>query len=193
MQISAATYPKRHYESNEQTSLKESHISNDSNQNEDNQKLHDNKIEPQPDNGVIQEDQMKIKMRDLRQKELKLRKWEEQLKTRDKLIKDSNKDRTTLESYITKLEGEKSEQECTIRTLKREIASLESPVKQSEPILIKHEQPISSHQKNNDLLTNIHDKVTNYLLRQVDIQINKLDNMNLESSHGNTVDERPLR
>jgi hypothetical protein len=60
---------------------------------------------------------MKIKMRDLRQKELKLRKWEEQLKTRDKLIKDSNKDRTTLESYITKLEGEKSEQECTIRTL----------------------------------------------------------------------------
>jgi hypothetical protein len=60
-------------------------------------------------------------------------------------------------------------------------------------MLIKHEQPISFHQKNNDLLTNIHDKVTNYLLRQVDIQINKLDNMNLESLHGNTVDERSLR
>ena len=178
---------------NDSKQNEELHIGNDSNQNEDNHKLYDNTIEPQPDNGVIQEDQMKIKMRDLRQKELKLRKWEEQLKIHQKPIKNSNKDRTTLESYITKLEGEKSEQECTIRTLKRKIPSLKSPVKQFEPILIKHEQPISSHQKNNDLLTNIHDKVTNYLLRQVDIQINKLDNMNLESSHGNTVDERPLR
>jgi len=115
IQASPATYPKIHYESNERTSLKqlsisnasnqneELHICNASNQNEDNDKLYDNTIEPQPDNGVIQEDQMKIKMRDLRQKELKLRKWEEQLKTREKLIKDSNKDRTTLESSIKKV------------------------------------------------------------------------------------------
>ena len=90
------------YISNASNQNEELHIGNASNQNEDNHKLYDNKIEQQPDNGVIQEDQMKIKMRDLRQKELKLRKWEEQLKTRERLIKDSNKDRTTLESYIKK-------------------------------------------------------------------------------------------
>jgi hypothetical protein len=85
---------------NDSKQNEELHIGNDSNQNEDNHKLYDNTIERQPDNGVIQEDQVKIKMRNLRQTELKLRKWEEQLKIREKLIKDSNKDRTTLESYI---------------------------------------------------------------------------------------------
>lgn len=60
--------------SNASNQNEELQLGNDSNQNEDNNKLYDNKIEQQPDNGVIQEDQMKIKMRDLRQKELKLRK-----------------------------------------------------------------------------------------------------------------------
>jgi hypothetical protein len=35
IQVSPATYPKRHYESNEQTSLKELHKSNDNNHNEE--------------------------------------------------------------------------------------------------------------------------------------------------------------
>jgi hypothetical protein len=59
---------------NDSNQNEELHIGNDSNQNEDNHKFYNNTTEPQTDNGVLQEDQMEIKMRNLRQKELKLRK-----------------------------------------------------------------------------------------------------------------------
>lgn len=42
---------------------------------------------------------------ELRQKELHLKKWEEELKLKGKLINENDKDRTKLLSYVTKLEN----------------------------------------------------------------------------------------
>ena len=42
---------------------------------------------------------------ELRQKKLHLKKWEEELKLKEKLINENDKDRTKLLSYVTKLEN----------------------------------------------------------------------------------------
>ena len=61
----------------------------------------------------------------MRQKEIRLRKWEEELKIREKSMQDNNERTVRLESYIKNLELEKTEYENTIRTLKRKIVNLE--------------------------------------------------------------------
>ncbi|VDI71155.1 Hypothetical predicted protein [Mytilus galloprovincialis] len=121
-----------------------------------------------------------IKMGELRQKEIKMRKWED-LKVREESLLDSNERYIRLETYIKRLESEKEEYENTIRTLKRKILYMENT----------HSYPISNNNvqdqgrstnvpENTELLENIHKKVTNYILRQVDIQFQKIKHVHLE-------------
>ena len=70
-------------------------------------------------------DDLSVKMSDLRAKELKLKKWEDDLKLKEKTLSETSKEKTKLNSYIKKLEAEKEENQLTIRTLRNRIDSIE--------------------------------------------------------------------
>ena len=96
---------------------------------------------------------------------------EEDLKIREKSLLDSNERYIRLETYIKRLESEKEEHENTIRTLKRKISYMEDT--HSYPIRNNNVQDkgrSTNDPQNTEWLHNIHKKVTNYILRQVDIQ-----------------------
>ena len=101
------------------------------------------------------------KMSELRQKEIKLRKWGDDLKIKEKFIQDNSKDRIRMETYIKQLESEKEKHEQTIRTLKRKIVNLEDNYATRE-CNQEHMTKHSSH-PSSELLDNIHKKVTNYI------------------------------
>ena len=63
--------------------------------------------------------------RELRQQDLKLRKWEEELKLRESKCNDISKEFSHLEDYVRKTEARNVELEKTIRTLERKIHVLE--------------------------------------------------------------------
>ncbi|MCG7868272.1 MAG: hypothetical protein JAY74_18145, partial [Candidatus Thiodiazotropha taylori] len=67
-----------------------------------------------------------VKQRELRQKELKLKKWEEELKIREAKTAELEGDKSRLEDYICKTEARNVELEATIRTLQRRISVLEN-------------------------------------------------------------------
>ena len=60
-----------------------------------------------------------IKMKDLRQKELKLKKWEEDLKIREAQLTNTENERIRLQTYVSKLEARNKELEQTLRIYKR--------------------------------------------------------------------------
>jgi chromosome segregation ATPase len=62
---------------------------------------------------------------ELRQKELHLKKWEEELKLKEKLINENDKDRTKLLSYVTKFENRNHELFLHIQTLQTRIEQVE--------------------------------------------------------------------
>jgi len=120
------------------------------------------------------------KMNELRQKEIKLLKWEDDMKIKEKLIQDNSKDIIRMETYIKQLESEKEEHEQTIRTLKRKIVNLEDNYTTRE-CNQEHMTTQSSH-SSSALLDNIYKKVTNYILKQVDVQLQKIENLENGSS-----------
>ena len=113
----------------------------------------------------------------MRQKEIRLRKREEEMKIREKALQDNNERTVRLESYIKNLELEKDEYENTIRTLKRKIINLEDTKSYTakEEVNCTSSNSTTYDTNNQSLLQDIHKKVTNYILKQVDIQIQKLD------------------
>ena len=111
---------------------------------------------------------------EMRQKHLRLKKLEQDLKLKEKLIQDTCRDKTRLETRLLQLESQNDELMSTIRTLKRKIAVLEetnSP-RQTQPVGNCYIKPPPTPE--NELMTNIHSKVTRYILKQVDIQLEKL-------------------
>lgn len=141
------------------TKDKKQHRAKNNNQCKDN---HDNII-------------VSTKMSELRQKEIKLRKWEDELKIKEKLVEDNSRDRIRMETYIKQLESEKEEYEQTIRTLKKKIVNHEdkySTTEYNREHLTKQPSQASS-----ELLDTIHKKVTNSILRQVDVQLQKIENL----------------
>ena len=62
-----------------------------------------------------------VKSRELRQLEVKLKKWEEELKLREIQLNEKENDRRRLEDYLRKTEARNSELEATIRTLYRKM------------------------------------------------------------------------
>ena len=103
-------------------------------------------------------------MSEFRQKEIKLQKWGDDLKIKEKFLQDNSKDKIRMETY-------------TIRTLKRKIVNLEDNYATRE-CNQEHMTKHSSH-PSSELLNNIHKKVINYILKQVDVQLQKIENLDI--------------
>ena len=69
---------------------------------------------------------MSNRNRELRQQDLKLRKWEEELKLRETRCNELNKGFSRLEDYVLRIEARNVELEKIVRTLERKIYVLES-------------------------------------------------------------------
>ena len=120
-------------------------------------------------------DTKEIKLSELRSKETKLRKFEEELKIREKSLDDRDKERLKLETYIKKLESRVQEMELTIKTLKQ----------QSDPQMncalpkmqqVSTENPINPvTDQFNEQVMNIHKRVTSIVIKQIDMQLDKLE------------------
>lgn len=125
-----------------------------------------------------------IKMTELRQKEVKLRKWEEELKIKDKVIQDNSQRCIRLETYIRKLESEKEEYENTIKTLKRTINMMEESQDRNS---IPHKLPPDETISNTKLVQGLQDRVTKYILKQVDKQIEQMEKQ-VDINNGKTTE-----
>ena len=66
-----------------------------------------------------------VKLRELRQMETKLRKWEDELKQRESRLSNYEVDYKRMEDYLQKTEARNLELESTVRTLQRRISVLE--------------------------------------------------------------------
>ena len=101
------------------------------------------------------------------------------------MLQDDQDRYVRLETYIKKIESEKEEYENTIQTLKRKIVLLEE-----EPQINMNECYESTSKTSNDtLIHSINNRVTSYILRQADQQIQKME-VN-EHTAGQTKFETP--
>ncbi|MCG8047907.1 MAG: hypothetical protein N0E48_20170, partial [Candidatus Thiodiazotropha endolucinida] len=124
------------------------------------------------------------KQKEMRQLEAKLRKKDEELKLKELKIKEYESKSGKLESKIESLEFRNRELEQTITYMTDHIKTLESehvpnsPVIQPTASAPKSAAPGSSQPSNNyrseKLIQGIHDRVSAYLLLQVEKQIDKL-------------------
>ena len=82
------------------------------------------------------------------------------------------------QNHTSKIQNQKKiEYENTIRTLKRKIVNLEDTKSYAakEEVNCTSSNSTTYDTNNQSLLQDIHKKVTNYILKQVDIQNQKLD------------------
>ena len=152
-------------------------------------------------------DRAVIKLREVRQLEAKLKKWEEDLKLREAKVANSNVDSRRMEEYVSKTEARNVELEATVRTLQRKICLLENEVSNlaanrpapgnkfksssnyaDPPLLIngssnQHSADRSNNaytKETNDLVLGIQQQVTRFVLNKVSQQINRLELMDQE-------------
>ena len=144
---------------------------------------------------------MSNKNRELRQQDLKLRKWEEELKLRETRCNERNKDFSQLEDYVRRTEARNVELEKTVGTLERKIYVLESePSAQRIGIAIpvsndvgsvsstnkSHVNPfrsvIDDSMKSQDypgstdqLIIGVRDQVTHYIMNRVRSEFEQLE------------------
>ncbi|XP_071169795.1 interaptin-like [Mytilus edulis] len=115
----------------------------------------------------------KIRMKELKQLEQKLKKREEQIKMKEAMINENMKEKTNILDRLHKSEFRNIELENTIKTLYTKIESLQNKPNQHLP-----EHQSSASKTTDDLVTGIREKVTKYVLSKVDDEINKLQNEN---------------
>ncbi|CAG2205055.1 unnamed protein product [Mytilus edulis] len=115
----------------------------------------------------------KIRMKELKQLEQKLKKREEQIKMKEAMINENMKEKTNILDRLHKSEFRNIELENTIKTLYTKIESLQNKPNQHLP---EHQSSVSK--TTDDLVTGIREKVTKYVLSKVDDEINKLQNEN---------------
>ena len=98
----------------------------------------------------------------LRQKELKLKRWEEDLCLKEKLVNEHEKDHTKL-SYIAKLENKHHENSLHIQTLQTRIEQLEcQPARKANDYQFSHYKNTDNNQRtagNIHLMNSIQDRV----------------------------------
>ncbi|XP_071133057.1 uncharacterized protein [Mytilus edulis] len=125
------------------------------------------------------EDTILPKPSELRARELKVRKAEEQLKIKEKSLKEVQNDRVLLESRCQQLEARNFELEQTVKLLKRRI---ESNSNLTIPTLTNTGEPkqgnTDSFQKMkeqlDEKLAKLHTKLSNIVIDEMDRQINKI-------------------
>ena len=107
---------------------------------------------------------------DLKLKEVKLKKQEDVLKLREKFVKDKTKDQTRLMTYCEKLESRNNELEQSLKTLTARIEQLEGKSTGDNTHI-----PAGIASTSPTLLESVHERVTTFILRQVDKQLQLLD------------------
>ena len=129
-----------------------------------------------------------VKLSDIRAREQKLKRWEEDLKLKEKTLTEASK----YKSHIRKLEAEKEENLLTIRTLRDRIDSIELKLRNNytkvDNITSQSGHKAILSEQNEHLIQSVHDKVTNFILRQIDNQISKLDFRNCDEETKQTVE-----
>ncbi|KAK3103535.1 hypothetical protein FSP39_019947 [Pinctada imbricata] len=112
-----------------------------------------------------------VKMKDVRTKEQRLRKWEEELKIREAQLNQHEAHSQKKDAYIARLEAQNIELERSIRILRRRIAMLEENSTKDETPNTENK----SHSKPTDkLLSDIQDRVTKSTVDKVDKQPQQL-------------------
>ncbi|MES9884858.1 MAG: hypothetical protein ABW185_28765 [Sedimenticola sp.] len=132
------------------------------------------------------------KQRELRQLEMRLKKWETELKLKEVQFADKEKENRRLEDYLRKTEARNNELEQTIRTLQRRINvaeqfNIETPnvngetanvnisnLKASNANNIFNQQPLSG---TDNLIHSVHERVTRFIMDKVDKQIQQLETL----------------
>ena len=134
------------------------------------------------------------KLKDLRQKEAKLRKWEEELKLKETQLKATEADRTRRETYISQIESRNLELEQTIRILKRRVTDLERGGGIDTNICAEGNKMTgadqlgrtgNAHDRNHigSLVEKMHEKVSSFILHKMDKQINDLCHTHSETEY----------
>ena len=157
-------------------------------------------------------DSLSVKQRELRQLEIKLKKWEEELKTQEAKMADMTTTAKKLENYLERTEARNVELERTVRTLQRKICVLEdsggTPTMQGPKIPLDGSvngiggglsQGLSSYPgwqsplhhygppPYSDLISGIHQQVSRFVLNKVARQLNELEMAdNLHMHHHQT-------
>ncbi|CAC5377921.1 unnamed protein product [Mytilus coruscus] len=130
-------------------------------------------------------EQKEIKQAELRQRETKVHKREQEVKIRERLLEESKNERTWFQSHIHKLESRIKELERSNEIVRKKVQLIHRP-ETNNPYIVhtkQDDQHVKSTQKdNNHLLNNLQDRVSNFILRQIDTQLSKMeDNFNLEN------------
>ena len=146
------------------------------------------------DNPRESNDDQSIKQRELRQLDLKLKKREEQLRLKEMAINDESKEKTRLFDRINKLESRNTDLEKTIKTKLNKIGTLENDhekLKHNNMTNDIHQRNLPMNDRNsssNGLIEGVREKVTNYIFRKVDQEIDQL--INKENNIIHTTDGR---
>ena len=124
--------------------------------------------------------QTSVKAQDLRCREEKVRKKEEELKQKQYIIDNAEKKRKDLETYVEKTEARNLELEQTVRILRRRLVAYEEKGHVNDQEQMKNgqrqrkEQCVISCDENVTLLQKVHDKVTNFVMKRIDSEIDGL-------------------
>lgn len=130
----------------------------------------------------------------LRQKELKLKRWEDDLRLKEKLVNEHEKDYTKLRSYIANLENKNHENSLHIQTLQTRIEQLEcQPARKANDHKFSQYKNTDGNQRtegNINLLNNIQDRVTTFILKKIDSELSELESQLLDRTTCQKSDNR---
>ena len=132
-------------------------------------------------------DERDCKLSDLRARETKMKKMEEEQKIKEKNFENIAKDRQNIDNYVKTIEARNNELELTVKTLQRRIESFgidenySNSVTTPNNIQLKQVDPLSGYL--NDQIMHVHKRVTAIVMKQIDNQLNKLEE-SLDLNHG---------
>ena len=135
------------------------------------------------------------KQRELRQTELKLKKWEEELKIREAKCSETYQSVSRLEDYVRKVEARNLELQETVRTLHRKIDIQNISTENSNTKTFTENLTYNSStmkpdplMESNALILGVQDQVTSFIMRKVAKQIQQIEEMD-EPAQDHTVNK----
>ena len=149
-------------------------------------------IQPEPIPNI---EDHKIKLKELRQLEQRLRKKEEQLKLKEVAINDTMTEKTRILDRMYKAEARNLEMEHTVKNFQNRIEMLESrKTLQGDGgnfhSIPKKDENSCPTRENDDLILGIREKVTKFILGKVENELNKLQNHDYEETPKTNLNEQ---
>ncbi|CAC5416674.1 unnamed protein product [Mytilus coruscus] len=132
-----------------------------------------------------------LKEKELRQLELKLKKKEESLKLKELSLNEKLKEKTKLIEYLHQLETRNTELELTIKTMNRKIIILEENHQNNLSLRHEKSQSVKLNSHSGELLVQVRNKVTKFIVRRIENELDKLTN-NLSENNDKTKDTQNL-